>query len=155
MAEVKGTEGTSIRSLLSSVSSDAQHLLKAQVELTKTELKQAGSQAAGVGGMFVGAAAAGLLGGLFLLVTIAYGLVALGLPTWGGFGIVTLVLIVVAAILALTGRSKSAKITGPQRAMTEWELTGKMLSGKAEETLPATATLSAIERKGNTSQAPR
>ncbi len=91
----------SIRSLISSVTSDAQSLLKAQAELTQVELKQTASQAGGVGAMFVGALLFAGMAGIFILITLAYVLVALGLPVWAGFGIVALVLVVVAVTLLI------------------------------------------------------
>lgn len=130
-------DSESIRSLISSVRSDAQSLLKAQAELTQVELKRSASEAGGAGGMFGGAAAFGGMGGIFVLVTIAYGLVALGLPEWAGFGIVALLLLVAAGILALVGRGKAKQVKGPELAKLEWERTRQALSGHEPESLPA------------------
>ncbi|MDZ7577218.1 MAG: phage holin family protein [Candidatus Nanopelagicales bacterium] len=129
MADVGSGRSASFRSLMSSVGSDAQHLFKAQVELTRTEAKETGSEVATVGGLFGGAAGAGLLGAIFLLVAAAYGLVALGLPQWAGFGIVAAVLLIIATVLGLVGRARANRIQAPTLATAEWERTAKMLTG--------------------------
>jgi Flp pilus assembly protein TadB len=134
----------SIRGLVKSVATDAQRLMKSQAELATTELKATQGEAATTGGMFAGAAVMGALGGFFLLVTIAYVLVALGLPTWAGFGIVTLVLFIVALILGLVGRSHAKRIKGPERAKLEWERTREALSGKQPENLPLPRATEAV-----------
>jgi membrane protein implicated in regulation of membrane protease activity len=73
------------------------------------------------------------LGGIFLLVTLAYVLVALGLPVWAGFGIVTLLLFIVAAILGLLGKKESAKIKGPERTIAQIEQTTATLQSAVEQ----------------------
>ena len=60
-----GADSESLRSLIASVKTDAQSLLKSQVELTQVELKSSTSQAAGAGGLFGGAAMAGGMAGIF------------------------------------------------------------------------------------------
>ena len=73
------------------------------------------------------------MGGIFLLVTFAYVLVALGLPVWAGFGIVTLVLFIVAAVLGLLGKKESAKIKGPDRTIVQIEQTKAALQSAVEQ----------------------
>lgn len=126
----------SIRDLIQSVGADAQRLAKAQAELASTELQQTKQEAAATGGLIGAALALGGLGVVFLLVTLAYVLVALGLPTWAGFGIVTLLLLLGAGVLGAAGRSKAKGITGPTRAVAELKRTAQVLSGKQPETLP-------------------
>lgn len=142
-----GAQNTSILKLVKSVSSDAQKLLKAQGELATTELKGSQKEATATGGMFAGAAVFGGLGLVFLLVTFAYVLVQLGLPTWAGFGIVTAFLLIVALILGLVGRSRAKKIKGPELAKAEWERTKLALSGKQPEVLPATRSTSTVAQR--------
>lgn len=139
----------SIRQLLASVQSDAQKLLKAQTELATTELKGTQQDAAATGGMFAGAAFTGLMGLIFVLVAIAYGLVALGLPTWAGFLIVAVVLLLVAGILAAVGRKRSKGIKGPELAKAEWARTKQMLSGKqpSTEVVPVQQASQAVEER--------
>ena len=80
------------------------------------------------------------LGFIFLLVTLAYVLVALGLPVWAGFGIVTLLLIIVAVVLFLVGRAGMKKIRGPERSIAAIEATKVALAGVPETPSTGTAT---------------
>lgn len=122
-------ETASIRQLISDVAKDAKHLLQVQAELAKVETKQTQQEAAKTGGAFAVAAGAGVMGGIFLLVTIAWALVELGLPTWAGFGIVTLVLLITAAIAGLIGKKQSRKIKALDVTKAELERTKQVLSG--------------------------
>ncbi len=134
----------SIRSLISSVKDDAQTLLKAQAELTQVELKRSASEAGGAGGLFGGALAFAGMGGIFVLITIAY-VLAIWLPIWAGFGIVALLLLIAAGIFALVGKGKAEQVKGPNLAKQEWELTRQALSGQESESLPATTATDAVE----------
>ncbi len=118
-----------LRHILASVVADLQRLIKAQIELAKVELAGSARAAAKTGGLLTGALVIGGTGGLFLLVTIAYALVALGLPVWAGFGIVTLVLFIVTAVLLLLGRNAAKGIHGPEQTIAEIEKTKAMFSG--------------------------
>ena len=144
----------SIRKLIASVSADAQKLMKAQTELATTEFKGSQREAQATTGMFAGAAFTGLIGAIFILVAIAYGLVALGLPAWAGFLIVAVVLLIIAAILGSLGKKRSKQIKGPELAKSEWDRTKKMLSGKQPEVLPAQRTTQVLqERAGDVRKA--
>lgn len=149
------TGTTSIRSLVKSVTEDTQRLMKAQTELLSTEVKETQQEAGATAGMFIGAAVAGALGGIFLLVTIAYVLVALGLPVWAGFGIVTLVLLIVAAVLGALGRKRAKSIEGVKRAKIEFQRTKQALTGGgASDNLPVPVTSDAVaQRAGDVAKA--
>lgn len=124
----------SIKALIAAAVADLQRLIKAQIALAKLELQQSG-RAAGKTGIFIaGALSMAAMGGIFLLVAMAYVLVALGLPVWAGFGIVALVLFIIAAILGLLGKKESAKIKGPERSITEIEQTRDTIQGALGET---------------------
>lgn len=143
-----------IRELVKSVTADTQQLMKAQSELLRTELQQTQKGVGKTAGMLIGAAAVGGIAALFLLVTIAYVLVALGLPVWAGFGIVTLVLFIVAAILGILGKKNAKEIQGIEGAKVEWQRTTQMLSGKQPEQLPAPRGSDAVAaRAGDVSSA--
>lgn len=115
----------SIRELLGQVANDAVRLGKAQLALVQTELKASTDAVTKTGAFFMVAAMMGLFGFIFILVTIAYVFVQLGLPTWAGFGIVALLLIIVAAIFALAGRAQAQKVKAPIVALQEFETTKK------------------------------
>lgn len=120
----------SLRALLASAKDDLARLVKAQAELAQTELKATGRAAGQTGLLFIAALSIAAMAGIFLLVTVAYVLVALGLPVWAGFGIVTLALVVAAAVLGLLGRRAAAGITPPERTLKQIEQTKAVLSGE-------------------------
>lgn len=128
---VGADEKVSLRKLIMSVKDDAQSLVKGQVELTSTELKESSGAAGGVGALFIAALACLGMAGIFLLVMLAYILVALGLPVWAGFGIVALLLIIAGAIMGLIGRNTAKKVKGPTLSKIEWEKTQAALTGKS------------------------
>ena len=90
--------------LVRSAAADTTELVKQQIELTKAEVKEnVPARPAPRSACWPSAASILGMGGIFLLVTLAYVLVQLGLPVWAGFGIVTLFLFIVGAILVLVG----------------------------------------------------
>ena len=119
---------SSVPSLIGSALSDTQSLIKDQIELTKMELKASGKKAAGGAGMLAGAAVLGLYAFGFLLITIAYVLVELGLAVWAGFAIVTLVLLLVTALLGLLGKRRLDSVQGPERSVAAMNATTAVLS---------------------------
>ena len=122
----------SIKALVAAAVADLQRLIKAQIALAKLELQETGRAAGKTGIFIVAALSMAALGGIFLLVTLAYVLVAVGLPVWAGFGIVTLVLFILAAILGLLGKKESAKIKGPDRTIAQIEQTKATLQGAVD-----------------------
>lgn len=118
----------SLLALLGQTVADAQRLIAAQVALAKAEL-QATTKLAGRAAIF-GVIALGsmTLFGIFLLITIAYVLVELGLPVWAGFGIVTLVLLLVAAIAGGLAVMRARQIDGPKVIVEELEQTVQELN---------------------------
>lgn len=118
----------SLGTLVSRVVKDAKTLLNAQIALTKTEAQQTGQQIAVVSVFGIIALAALSTAGLFGLIALAYGFVALGLPTWAGFLIVTGILILAAVIAAVVAKVRSGKITGLHVAQAEWEATSQAVS---------------------------
>lgn len=127
MTTPPGTEPR-LGDLVASATADVQSLVRSQIELTKVELTDSAKRAATGSGMFVVAGVLAFLAFVFLLVTAAYGLVALGLPVWAGFLIVAVVLIVVAVVLVLVGRSQVQKVKGPERAKAALEETKAALT---------------------------
>jgi hypothetical protein len=120
---------TSVSTLVNAAITDAQSLVRQQIELAKAEVTQSAKQAAGASGLFVGAAVLAFLAFVFALVAGAYGLVAAGLPVWAGFLIVAGILLLVGIILGLVGKSRVKYITPPQRAISQAEKTKASLSG--------------------------
>lgn len=123
MADSTPDSEVSLKALVQAAVVDLQRLIKAQVALAKLEITQAGMTVAKTSGMLIGALTFAFIGFIFLLVTLAYGINALGLPVWASFGIVTLLLIIVAVVLALLGKREAGRIKGPEKTMEEIDKT--------------------------------
>ena len=116
----------SVAELIRTASQDFSRLLQAHIELAKAEMKESATRAAAAAAVFVVAAVLAFLGFIFLLVTLAY-VLAIWLPVWAGFGIVMLLLFLVAVILVLAGRAQSKKIKGPERTIEQIDETKQAL----------------------------
>jgi uncharacterized membrane protein YqjE len=110
-------EGEGLGSLISGTIKDLQELMRAEVQLAKTELKE-DAAAAGRGiGVIAAGALVGLVGFIFLMLAVTY-LLDRWFSQWVSAGIVGLVLAVIAAILVSSGRSKlSAANFKPQQTI--------------------------------------
>jgi hypothetical protein len=118
----------SLAALIGQTVTDGQRLIAAQVALAKAEL-QSTTKLAGKAAIFgLIALGAVTLFVIFLLITIAYVLVELGLAVWAGFGIVTLVLLITAAIAGAIAVAKAKAIDGPKVVVEELESTAQELS---------------------------
>jgi len=118
----------SLGTLVSKVVRDAKTLLNAQVALTRTEAQKTGQQVAVVSVFGIVALAAVSIAGLFGLIALAFGFVALGLPEWAGFLIVAGILILAAVIAGIFAKVRSGKITGLHVAQAEWQATSQAVS---------------------------
>jgi len=118
----------SLGTLVSKVVRDAKTLLNAQVALTRTEAQKTGQQVAVVSVFGILALAAVSIAGLFGLIALAFGFVALGLPEWAGFLIVAGILILAAVIAGIVAKVRSGKITGLHVAQAEWQATSQAVS---------------------------
>ena len=124
------SEQQSLGAMVKGVTEDISTLVRGEIELAKTELASTAKTAANGGGLLAAAGVMAFLGLVFLLLTLAWVLVQLGLPTWAGFGIVTLLLIIVAVILGLVGKKRLDTIKGPERSQASIEKTKAVLSRK-------------------------
>lgn len=118
----------SIVELVRSAAADTTELVKQQIELTKAEIQQNVKTAGSSFGILAAGGAILGIGAIFLLVTIAY-VIAVWLPVWAGFGIVTLVLLIVGAILVMVGRKRAKTISGPERSVAALEATKATFRG--------------------------
>lgn len=130
------SEKQSLGTLVSGVTEDLSALVRGEIELAKAELRDSARTAGKGTGLLVGAGVLAFLGFVFLLLTAAWGLVQAGLPYWAAFGIVTLVLIIVAVILGLVGKSQLEKIKGPERTQVQLEKTKAVLSRQPVDAVP-------------------
>jgi hypothetical protein len=104
----------SVGELLSEISGDISTLMRQEVELAKTELRESVTRAGKGAGMLGGAAVAGHMVLLFLSVALWWGLgTRIGLG-WSGL-IVAVIWGVIAAVLAVVGRSQLKEVSGLPR----------------------------------------
>lgn len=120
----------SIKALVEKTIADAKRLANAQAALAKTEISSSGQNAGMGAGLGV---ATGIIAGfatLFLLVTLALGLVQMGLMPWLAFLIVAVLLLIIGTVTGLLARKKIEEAKPPNIAMAEFEKTKAMLTGK-------------------------
>ncbi len=129
------SEQQSLGSMVKGVTEDLSTLVRGEIELAKTELRDSARTAASGGAMLVVAGVTAFLGVIFLLLTLAWVLVQLGLPIWAGFGIVTLLLVLVAAILFVVGRKQLESVKGPERSPASIAKTKAVLARKPADDL--------------------
>ncbi len=122
----------SLKQLITNTISDGKRLLTAQVNLTTTELSQSGKIIGKISLLAIVALSLISMGGIFVLITIAYALVALGLPVWAGFLIVAAVLFLAAGILGLLIKHKGKDVKAPTLASAEWKKTSNSLAALRE-----------------------
>lgn len=122
MTTETGPERT-IGQLVADATHDVQGIVRSEIALAKAEMSS-GAKVMGKGaGLLAGAAFMGLLGLIFLFHTLAR-VIAEWLPVWAGYGIVTLILFIVAGVLGLLGKNALAKAKpSPTRAIAEAQQT--------------------------------
>ncbi|MEU7569561.1 phage holin family protein [Streptomyces fradiae] len=102
--------------LLAAVTADVQHLLRQEVLLAKTEIREEAAKAGKAAGMFGGAGFAGYMVALFLSLAAVFGLANVMDAGWAAL-IVTAVWAVAAAVLFLLGRSRM-RVVSPKPERT-------------------------------------
>ncbi|MFR9728961.1 phage holin family protein [Saccharopolyspora sp. MS10] len=107
----------SIGSLVRDATAHLSTLVRAEIELAKSEI--AGEVKKGVRGSVYFVLALAVLGfsTFFLFFTLAEGIHALGIWRWASFGIVFLLMLLVAGLFALLGYRRVRKIRAPQRTI--------------------------------------
>ena len=117
------TDGTaeagepSVGNLVQSAMADVSLLVRAEIELAKAEIGRSAKKAGISVALFGAAGVFAALAGIYLFVTVAEGLTALGLPRWISYGIVTVFLLLLAGIAALIGMRLLKKIEKPERTL--------------------------------------
>ena len=119
----------SLGTIVSGITQDFSTLVRGEIELVKTEMRETAQTAARGGGLLAVAGVLAFLGFVFLLVTLAY-VISLWLPVWAGFGIVTLLLVIVATILGVVGKKRLDEVQGIPRSQASIEKTKAALSRK-------------------------
>lgn len=129
----------SIKDLVTKTVADAQRLAKAQVALLQTEMSATGGKIGAGSALGIATALVAFFATMFLLLTLAFVIVALGLPVWAGMLIVAVLLIIVGTITGLLAKKNFEQVQGPTIAIAEFEKTKAALSGKplpGEEPMP-------------------
>lgn len=107
----------SLGELVAVATRDLSTLVTTEIALAKAEIKREVTAAGKGAGLFGGAGFAGLFALIFLSIALAYGIAALGLALGWGFFIVGAVYLVIAAVLALTGKKKIGQVGTPEKTI--------------------------------------
>lgn len=100
-----GGAAESLGATLSSIIENLQNIVRGEVQLAKTELKEEASTMGKGAGMIGAGVFFGLVGFIFLMLALTY-LLNKALEMWISAGIVGLGLVVIAAILAMVGKNR-------------------------------------------------
>jgi hypothetical protein len=107
----------SLGELVATATRDLSSLMRQEVELAKVEIKRDVTAAGKGAGMFGGAGLAGLLGLLFLSVSAAFGVAHFDVPLGCAFFAVGAFYLLVAGVLALTGKQSLSKMGPPTKTI--------------------------------------
>jgi uncharacterized membrane protein YqjE len=111
----------SLGDLVGELTTEFSALVSSHIALAKAEIRQDAKDAGKAGGMLGGAGAAALIASLMLSAAAAWGLAEVMEPGWA-FLIVGVVWLVVAAVLALSGKRELDDMNpGPRKTMEELE----------------------------------
>ena len=100
----------SIADLVRKTANDAKRLVQAQVAFTQAELKSSGEAVARTS--------------IMAIVTI----ITMGLPTWAGFGLVSLFLLIAAIVTGILTKKNASSIKGPDLSIAELRKTQETLA---------------------------
>lgn len=112
-----GESERSVGQLVADASNDISTIVRSEIQMAKAEVTKGISIGGKGAGLLAGAGFIALLGVIFLFHTLAR-VVAVWLPVWAGYLVVTVLLFVVAGILALIGiRALKKAKPKPERAI--------------------------------------
>jgi uncharacterized membrane protein YqjE len=100
-----GSGNQSLGETVTGIIEDLQNIVRGEVQLAKTELKEDASQMGKALGMIGAAALLGLTGFIFLMLGVTY-LINTSLEMWLSAGIVGLALAIIAALVGITGKNQ-------------------------------------------------
>lgn len=138
-APARDAENQSIGALVRDATTHLSTLVRAEVELARSEITAEVKQGLRGSLFFVIALTLALLLMPFLLVAAALG-IDKGLPQWavlwGGFAIVTVFMAIVAGVCALLGLRRVRRIRGPRQTMSSVRDTAAALKRHGESDQP-------------------
>ena len=126
-------DAVSLGDLVRNTVASGKRLVTAQKAVIQSELQRTGEQVAQTSIYAIIALGALGLFTVFLLIAIAYVFVAIGLPTWAGFGIVALVLLITAVVTGLVAKKKAEGITAPRLSLSEVAQTKDVITSVMEQ----------------------
>lgn len=112
----RSAENLSIGALVKDAAAQMSTLVRAEVELAKTEVTVEVKQGLRGSIFFIVALTVALFSAFFLFFTLAE-VLDIWLPRWASFGIVFLVMVVIAGVFALLGYRKIRKIRKPEKSI--------------------------------------
>jgi uncharacterized membrane protein YqjE len=112
-----GSDDPSVGTLVQSAMADVSTLIRAEIELAKAEIGRSAKKAGMSVALFAVAGVLVAFAGIYLFVTLAELFTELGLPRWISYLIVTVGLLLVAAIAGFVGFRMLKKIDKPERTM--------------------------------------
>jgi hypothetical protein len=110
----------SLTSLVSGIVGDVQQLVRQEINLARTEVKQEWEKAKTAAGALAAGAVLLAMGGVLLCFLIVHLIASFGVPLWASFGIVGGVLVLCGAVLVGLGYSRASHVSviPPQTAQT-------------------------------------
>jgi hypothetical protein len=114
---IAGTAEPSIGTLVQSAMADVSTLIRAEVELAKAEVGKSAKKAGIGAGAFGAAGVVIAYSGFFFGIALAEFITWLGLERWISYLIVWFLLVLLAGLAALFGRSQIKKIEKPERTL--------------------------------------
>ncbi|HEY3751667.1 MAG TPA: phage holin family protein [Pseudonocardiaceae bacterium] len=129
------TNGQSLGALVRDATTHLSTLIRAEVELARSEITAEVKQGVRGSLFFIVALTLAVLLTPFLLTTIAL-VIAIWLPISAGFGIVTGLMVLVAAIAALLGWRRVRRIKGPRKTISSVRDTAAALKRHGEPDQP-------------------
>ena len=111
------TNHSTVADLVKQGSEQLSEVVRSEMRLARAEMKEKGKHAGFGGGMFGGAAIMGLLA-LWALVFAAIAGIAVALPVWASALIVAGGLLLVAGVMALTGKHELGNASPPKPERT-------------------------------------
>lgn len=117
----------SLGQMVAGVTDQVSSLVKLQLELAQSEIKQQVKQGSAGGGLAAGAAVIAFVAVLMLSVAAALGLANV-MPGWAAFLVVGGVYLLLAGLLGFLGVRRFQQVKGPQRAQAAVQETKTMLT---------------------------
>lgn len=110
-------EERTLGQLVADATNEMSGIVRAEIALAKAELRADVKNGAVGGALFGVAGYLAFLASILLVIAAGFGLVRAGLDAWLAFLIVAVVLLLLAGVLALVGKSRVSKVGPPERTI--------------------------------------